>query len=1146
MCEIGGSCGMSPAGLGVVRRKASDKRGASDAGGSSLVGSTEDGCGSGGGGGNSGDGEVKKEGPMPAGTLPFATQERKVKNKRSRLSLPTKKRAGNGRDGSKTSSDPGTPVVTSQQRADTAGLAAKESEQAAETKQESPSTPPAAAVDGDCRQGLDTDDTAAAVAAAAAAVAALSAGNDCELPGKDVGGAVDGVASAGGGGDSAMDVDAVGGVASAAAAGSAMDVDADPSHPVDGGLGTAGEAGDDEHKDEDTDIDERCGTKNPDENRAKTEGPEDLDGNGGTLSPCGGGSEEEVEEDDCGELVKEDSASLTVGEGERESVEGGSQEAAPVATESSNGAVAASGDAGTEATTGGPAQPQCRALAGCRMTMDVGSSDSDSSDDDGDTARGGAGEGGGGGAVHLGRAFDEAVTHSSPSPYTTAAAAASPPPRSAPASVAGISEEDADQSAAALSPAARTPSPRRRSSRAQGKGTTVAAAAAAASPEDSQDAAAMGLVDTPPPKKKHLPAGTAASSPSSTSSEVKKVRKKTPRRRTLVERLGLGGGGSQPHGGSQPSPEAFLSSSQGRGGWTCGQCTLFNRGRAKACEACGRAKASSPALTRAATHGGPVGRVDGARNADSGGFDAVANGGSGVNGGSSGGGGGGGGGSDDDGGDSRCRSSREPRKIKNGRAGDEDVGDRGPGLGKRRRQDAGDDEDIEVDDAGAAAESTLAYSPDSADGNGGEGEQQATGRAGAAASGTRGGRKGAAAATTAAAVQGFVGDDDAVCLEESEEDDWEGEGGDGDDSDDEDYFDAQDGDSGVEDAEVVGSQIEEVFLQSRGRPLQQQQQQQRSRVQSMDSSSSSNSVASSKKRQRPVLPQSGLVLDLTDAVNNESSDEDAAAAGAAVWGKGRDDGRRVPAPAGAAPNDVEEIDDDDDDDDFDLPGLRGSVAASAGGGSGASAARQEPPRKFRCFASVREHRDRGTSCVDFASLESAPAGGPSGTKTYAARKTARDRKGKSKSKRGKRKSRAAAPRAAPRAPRATPASAGAAGHARGKGGSARGGRGGGRAGSGSFRSGGRQPFGGAGGAPTASWIPAGVAAAAAAAARSSSSSSAGGGKRGGGGGGGAGGSGNQPRPFNHYRGNDEMVDDSIGGGGFHWEGVGQTSFGGDH
>ncbi|CAM9532313.1 unnamed protein product, partial [Laminaria digitata] len=76
--------------------------------------------------------------------------------------------------------------------------------------------------------------------------------------------------------------------------------------------------------------------------------------------------------------------------------------------------------------------------------------------------------------------------------------------------------------------------------------------------------------------------------------------------------------------------------------------------------------------------------------------------------------------------------------------------------------------------------------------------------------------------------------------------------------------------------------------------------------------------------------------------------------------------------------------------------------------------------KFRFFASVSEHRDRGSSCVDFASLGADPAGGASGTRSYAVRKRLRDN-----SKKGRKKGKKS---------RATSASA------RGRGTAARGGR----------------------------------------------------------------------------------------------------------
>lgn len=354
-------------------------------------------------------------------------------------------------------------------------------------------------------------------------------------------------------------------------------------------------------------------------------------------------------------------------------------------------------------------------------------------------------------------------------------------------------------------------------------------------------------------------------------------------------------------------------------------------------------------------------------------------------------------------------------------------------------------------------------------------------------------------------LRGFVGDTDALR--------WDSDGGDfeeeeeeeEDDEDDEDYEE----DGGLEHAEAIGSQIENVFLRSHGDPSQRPSPQRS--VQSVDTASPSP------KRQRRAPrspPKAGQVLDLTDTVDNESFDEDAGRRGG-----GGGSGRAREIASGA----LEDISDDDSDRDFDLPGMRGGAAGARRGSS------PPPPRKFRFFSSVKEHRDRATSCVDFSSLEAAPAGGSSSARSYAARKSARDRKNK-KGGNGNGKTKRPAKRKSKAAPRATTA-AGGGGRGRGK---SRGG--GSRASARSGRGGG-----GTGGVPS-SWIPAGVPS------LGSGGSAAATGRRGSGGGGGGssgGGAGQRHQPFNHYQGNDEMVEDSIGGGGFHWEGVGQASFGGD-
>ncbi|CAN0481243.1 unnamed protein product, partial [Hapterophycus canaliculatus] len=206
------------------------------------------------------------------------------------------------------------------------------------------------------------------------------------------------------------------------------------------------------------------------------------------------------------------------------------------------------------------------------------------------------------------------------------------------------------------------------------------------------------------------------------------------------------------------------------------------------------------------------------------------------------------------------------------------------------------------------------------------------------------------------------------------------DGGEGDDSADEDYCDEYGEDYG--ESEMIGSQIQEMFLRSQADPSQPGASSQRS-VQSIDSVSPSPK----RKRRHGAPPPSGQVLDLTETADGERVDDGDDTAGR---GDGRASGHRGGSSAGAHVEDISDDDDDDDNDDgeggFFLPGLKG--------GGGAAGREPPPPPKFRFFASVREHRDRGTSCVDFATMAAAPAGGASGTKSYAVRKTARDRKTK--------------------------------------------------------------------------------------------------------------------------------------------------------
>ena len=610
----------------------------------------------------------------------------------------------------------------------------------------------------------------------------------------------------------------------------------------------------------------------------------------------------------------------------------------------------------------------------------------------------------------------------------------------------------------------------------------------------------MGLVDTPSPSNGKVVGDANTQSPASAKSKLQSGQKRTPGRKRALDRLEWHGAGSQP----SPPPLSASQGSASRGAWQCEQCTLLNRGRARFCEVCGAPKPSTPARTRAATtRGRPTpddddhDDDDDARDGDGGGGAGGRGDGTGAVGENS----------------ANGSGSQQPRDGKEGAAG-EGGGDDGeaspsqpPAAGKWRRQDRREDaRGMRGTEAVAGSTRVDSESERSADETGaGFGDEQSDRDRGSAASASAKGGAGAAAGKTKGdTLQGFVGDTGALDWD-SEEGDWEGgeeeeEEEEGGDDSDEDYF--EDGD--LKTAELIGSQIEEMFLRSQGDVDASQRS-----VQSVDTTSPSP------KRQRlapRLAPKAGQVLDLTDTVDNDNDnfDEDNGRRGGGGGGGGGDRASEIAAGA------VEDISDDDSDGDFRLPGMMGGRAADTRRGSSSP----PPLRKFRFFSSVKEHRDRSTSCVDFSSLEAAPAGGSSSARSYTVRRTARDRKkggkgGKAKRGAGKKKSRAAAPRATTAAGRGRGKSRGGGGSGSGRA-AARGGRGGGAA-----------------GVPS-SWIPAGVPSGGSAAATV---------RRGGGGGSGAGVQRHQP--FNHYRGNDEMVDDSIGGGGFHWEGVGQASFGGD-
>ncbi|CAM9381833.1 unnamed protein product, partial [Scytosiphon promiscuus] len=520
------------------------------------------------------EGDEEKLGQQAmADALSFGTQEPKTKKRRSRLSLPPKKRGGTERSGELTAAVqiPQAPVAPDSAPPNQESNAVEGGEE--EAKKEK-------AEEGDWRatsRGVGVDAGAARGRAAPSPAAAAIA--------------------------------------------VAMDVDVEPSptgreSDGKGATGLDGSGGDG-----DTDIEE-CGGANSPERRAggddgaranAEEIGEDGGGkrNGGssiTARHAGGDSEEEVVEDEDSEDEIEDTASLGEGEGERASVasEGVGGESLD---DGLLGIGRANNDGGVSSGAGATA---AAAVAGgtrrYRMMMDVGDSDSDSSD--GDENRGGTGaDCGGTGAVHLARAFEEAVEYpgsappSSPSPPLAAAgaAAASPPsPQSEPADGAGCGSAAAadDDDQAALQASAQTPPTERPIRRGKGKARNV--------PESSPAAEAMGLVDTPSPKKAEGSRAGDESPPASAVETRDKAGQKGPVRRVrALERLAWNGAGSQPLD-SQLSPS--LSSPQGSGGrgggWACPACTLINRARAKSCTACFTSRAPTPPMTRATSRYG--------------------------------------------------------------------------------------------------------------------------------------------------------------------------------------------------------------------------------------------------------------------------------------------------------------------------------------------------------------------------------------------------------------------------------------------------------------------------------------------------------------------------------------------------------------
>lgn len=325
-------------------------------------------------------------------------------------------------------------------------------------------------------------------------------------------------------------------------------------------------------------------------------------------------------------------------------------------------------------------------------------------------------------------------------------------------------------------------------------------------------------------------------------------------------------------------------------------------------------------------------------------------------------------------------------------------------------------------------------------------------------------------------------DDDGERFDEDDDEDWKEDGGEDDDDD-------VEAGEGERDSEIIGSQIEKqlkrVLQQDCGR----------------DNRSSPGAGPSREKRKRQAPPVAGEVLDLTEAAE-DSPDE------LSGYGKSRRDGAGRPYGDDPLNNPRYIVEDISDDDDATVnPGFGGYWnPKAAGGGAGGDSSAPSQIRRYRFFASVEEHQDAGSSSIDFAKLLTPKGGTPSST--YETRRKSRD----AKSAKGKKKGRKTAGGTAKARGATSAAIKNAVEVARRRG--------------------------AAGGMPSAAWIPSRVGSAAVGspgvgARRSSRAMAASGIPRSG-----------VREPFNHYRGNDEVVENSgVGGGGTHWEGVGTATFG---
>lgn len=576
----------------------------------------------------------------------------------------------------------------------------------------------------------------------------------------------------------------------------------------------------------------------------------------------------------------------------------------------------------------------------------------------------------------------------------------------------------------------------------------------------------MGLVDTPPSS----PPGASAKPCSSERTTNGSTARRTPRK-SLTPRKG-----SDVMARSDPSSTTTSSvddpcsqssvppaKNQSRGEWACGRCTYLNRARTRKCEICNEPKriASGGGASSGATPAGP------------------------------------GGGGTSDGSTRKRKAVSDSGRGKDQRGVDTD-GEEGNGEGgkgglevdretstrERKRRaavESTDDDDGEADDDEKAVGAGVSGRRDNARSRSASSRTRKKNVNDGVDDGDGGGEVGGGA-------DGFVGDVDAIVpdgegcygadygYEYDESDD-----GPCDEDDDEEW--REDGDDEESDgsdtnAELIGSQIEQrlskVFSEENGEaPV----------------------GPRSEKRQRKA-PPAGEILDLTE--NFEESSQEQNGHGSS-YVPGQDQESLYEDPLENPRYAVEDISDDDEiavcpDDD------RGRVASGI--------------RKYRFFASVEEHRDDGSSSVDFAKFLNVK--GPAAGATYEARRKTRE------SKKPKKKGRKPAASGRKKvSKRVKPKGRGAySGNILG-------------------RFGARSAASMSGGLPAGAWIPTGI--------RNSAGAS------------GAGGGGSLGRaaaatptggvrrssarqPFNHYQRSDDVIEDLEGAAG-HWEGIGTTTHG---